>query len=167
MKTSELFEKTLEALRQRQVHHNSQLGLINSAISSLKSGKGLVYEAHIQTSSPDHRSIMAEGVKLEVACERARKLWIDYNHNGQGRYNGSVEVFVRVNGLRMAVMQEDAVAIMADESGVETPPSSFKLDDRVSKFPNPMVFKKSDTKLPSAWYTTLPTPLAYAEAVPA
>jgi len=167
MKTNRLFDCTLEALRQRREHHQAQLDLINKATSSLESGQGLVFEAHIQTTWPDQHSIMAESRKLSEACEQARKLWADYNGNGERRYIGGIEVFARVNGLRLAIMPKDAAAIMADENGAEASADSFTLDDRVSESPNPMVFNESGTDLPSEWYTTKPTPPVPVKAVAA
>jgi len=100
---------------------------------------------------------MAEGETLAEACEQARILWAAYNKVSGGS-RARIEVFIRTNGLRMAIMPGDASMIAKEEGVADTTVGLFSLDDRISECPNQMVFKESETKLPSAWYTTTPTP---------
>src|SRR3989344_785629 len=98
------FEKTLGVLSKRQ----AELERIHTAKKALETGKGLVYEVHFQTYWPDHYSIMAEGEVFHATLAKAKELWRNYNGKSKRPGSGGAEVFVRIGGLRIAIMPEDA-----------------------------------------------------------
>jgi hypothetical protein len=112
----------------------------------------IIFEAHIQQDDPNRYPIMAEGETVVEAYEKAIKLNHQWNRNNRR----SVEIFAKIGDLRIALTPEDAAGIASHEAGEEISAVHFYLDDRVKKFPSPMVFRPQD-EMPSGWYTLEPT----------
>ena len=146
--------ETIKALSDRREALEKAISIIDQ-VKKLFFTKGkVVYEAHIQAEAPAHRSIMAEGSGIFEAAEKAFLRNQEWNQDTRRR---GVEIFVRIDGLRIALMPEDAAAISSFESGQEVPKEIFHLDARTTEYPSPLAFGLKE-EMPSCWYATKPTP---------
>ncbi len=145
--------ETLKALEKRREKFEENIAKIKKGEQLLAHDEHIIFEAHMQAMAPNQVSIMAEGDSIYEACQKAAARNNEWNRHVRRR----VEVFARIGDFRIAIDPKDAAKAVSEEIGEEILASSFFLDERVTKFPSPMVFEAGD-KIPSWWYTTKPTP---------
>ena len=143
------YKETLALLAEKEAGLATTLLLIRNAQEILRHGEdqNIIFEVHIQQNMPNEKAIMTRGHDLADAVERAR----DLREQWMGKRGKRCEVFLRKEGLRIALSGEDVAAMLGNGEQA----SDFLFDNRVKESSRVFLFGQ---KLPSMWYASEVTP---------